>query len=701
MSLIVNNAVVSSLLVEKHSPKTWVWKYFRKYSEMSSRDKKEEYVVCTECLLHRINNNVEELMAISSSEIKYGQKKSTSHMKDHMRSKHHDIFEFQNHLEALENANKRKLEDGNDQHHGMDLYIKWICSNYMPVNTIEQPEFREFLHYYLPDQTWFSHKEVMSRIDTLAYNARLNLKTNLKGIYFSLTCDHWTSNDAQSFVSVTIHYIDHHYKYHSQALCCKPHIGSSKSQHLVSELTSILNTDYNIDDFKKYCVCVVSDTAPNMTKFGRLLMEEQGIHWHGCACHILDLISKGIFESPRLPTPLREILPACRDIVSFFHGSAQGTERLHRAQNTNIPLTLVQDVSTRWWSTYNMVSRLLQLKIYIRLVATEGAFKKLVDLTDYQWTVLEKITYILKPFMETQKLLEGETYITASLILNCITHLRNHLKCIVEDGSEDADKKLIAEVALADFKEYWGDESTLVTQMHTQTGIRNRFIGIPLLCLFASYLDIRTKSLSALTVHERIDLVEQLKLWILNQTDIGIAGEHNTDRTCNVNKPQVQSCTDHHSIMSAFSDTGITILSETNAVIPSPQQKSREERLNDELQMYGEKEFSISLQYKNEVTMEDEYYDPIGWWETQHSYPMLKAAAQRILPIPASDSPSERTFSRGGRIKSKDRNKLSGLHTDEIVFLGNCFASGIVDVFDFRQHDLSHLCNSNSNDKLI
>jgi hypothetical protein len=45
VSLIVNSDILSSLLVKINSPNTWAWKYFRKNSEMSSRDEKEEYVV--------------------------------------------------------------------------------------------------------------------------------------------------------------------------------------------------------------------------------------------------------------------------------------------------------------------------------------------------------------------------------------------------------------------------------------------------------------------------------------------------------------------------------------------------------------------------------------------------------------------------------------------------------------------------------
>jgi hypothetical protein len=99
----------------------------------------------------------------------------------------------------------------------------------------------------------------------------------------------------KKIVSVTIYYIDNHYKYNSQALCCQAHKASSKSENLVSEFIYNLKIDYNSDVLKKYilCVCFASDTAPNLSKFCRLLMAKVGTHWHGSAPHTFRHYSQG------------------------------------------------------------------------------------------------------------------------------------------------------------------------------------------------------------------------------------------------------------------------------------------------------------------------------------------------------------------------------------------------------------------------
>ncbi len=50
-----------------------------------------------------------------------------------------------------------------------------------------------------------------------------------------------------------------------------------------------------------------------------------------------------------------------------------------------------------------------------------------LSLTEAQWTVVQDLTILLKPFMVAQKLLEGESYVTISLIPYMIYKIRKGL----------------------------------------------------------------------------------------------------------------------------------------------------------------------------------------------------------------------------------------------------------------------------------
>jgi hypothetical protein len=75
----------------------------------------------------------------------------------------------------------------------------------------------------------------------------------------------------------------------------------------------------------------------------------------------------------------------------------------------------IQDVVTRWWSTYSMVDRLLCLRPYLALLQEEGDLD--CNLNEQQWLIITNLKFMLQPFMIAQRLLEGEYYITVSLIL--------------------------------------------------------------------------------------------------------------------------------------------------------------------------------------------------------------------------------------------------------------------------------------------
>jgi hypothetical protein len=95
-----------------------------------------------------------------------------------------------------------------------------------------------------------------------------------------------------------------------------------------------------------YMTCVVTDTEATMVAAGRKFVEHSEgqngrIGWHGCVDHLLELIT-GI---------------AFTDSPKTFLEQVQGTA-----------VKPIQDVVTRWWSTYSMVEQLLRLKMYFAVL---------------------------------------------------------------------------------------------------------------------------------------------------------------------------------------------------------------------------------------------------------------------------------------------------------------------------------------------
>jgi len=96
----------------------------------------------------------------------------------------------------------------------------------------------------------------------------------------------------------------------------------------------------------------------------------------------------------------------------FFDLSSHATTKLLGKQVECRAVKLIQDVTTRWWSTSAMCDELHRLKMYLCLLENEGDLT--CNLTDAQWCIVCDLHILLKPFMIAQRLLEGQTYVTSS-----------------------------------------------------------------------------------------------------------------------------------------------------------------------------------------------------------------------------------------------------------------------------------------------
>ena len=152
----------------------------------------------------------------------------------------------------------------------------------------------------------------------------------------------------------------------------------------------------------------------------------------------------------------------------------------------------IQDVVTRWWSTYSMVERLLRLKMYFAILQEEGDLDS--NLTDQQWKIIADLKVLLQPFMIAQRLLEGESYVTVSLIPYIIYKIRKGLTSAINNEHSSEHVISTGRKMLQKFNETFGTgvEGT-VAEDHLTEGPKRRPKGIPLLSLMASLLDPRMK----------------------------------------------------------------------------------------------------------------------------------------------------------------------------------------------------------------
>jgi hypothetical protein len=123
-------------------------------------------------------------------------------------------------------------------------------------------------------------------------------------------------------------------------------------------------------------------------------------------------------------------MKAARELVTSFKHSSQAEAILLGKQQAGRAVKPIQDVETRWWSTYSMCSHLKRLRPYLELMELEGTLK--CNLNVPQWKVVEDTCEVLEPYMCAQRLMEGENYVTISMYPYILHKVRLGLMALLD-----------------------------------------------------------------------------------------------------------------------------------------------------------------------------------------------------------------------------------------------------------------------------
>ena len=115
------------------------------------------------------------------------------------------------------------------------------------------------------------------------------------------------------------------------------------------------------------------------------------------------------------------------------------------------PLKVVQDVSTRWNSTYYMLQRLVKLRVPLTAVLCDDQLTpKRQDremlLKDNEWMLAEHLIELLEPFEMATTAVSGQRYVTLSLLLPVASHLYLEVSSTLEKQLPTAAKNVAAKL---------------------------------------------------------------------------------------------------------------------------------------------------------------------------------------------------------------------------------------------------------------
>lgn len=563
----------------------------------------------------------------------------------------------------------------------LNAVTAWVVEENQSLNAVEKPSFKRMLQTVAVDQFCPvpTIANVREDIMYLGVVSREALKRELKGKYFSITTDHWTSPNDETFSCLTVHWIENG-EMHRAVLAFEVFHGTTTGVALGEDFQRV----FDLYDFDlKYVVAVVTDTTGNMNTFGECLRQKGVAHLY-CVDHVLNLNSKLAYNDTNLPDSVNAMKSA-RALVEYFTKSTQAMEKLLQQQRVNAnydgrkPLKAIQDVVTRWWSTYRMLARLRYLRKAIQVLIINEDIAA-TDLTPAQYKVLDEVETLLKPTATAQQMLEGEKYPTISLV----PYFLHKIRCQYEamngnDDSISSPASHLARVLLTDFEKRYlpRTEKVFSTDIRRVSG---RYVGMQSQTILASALDPRTKSLRPfipVTEHTVIwDEVLKLMVAVKEAALVQDGGAATTTIDDESGRP-AQKAKIGNDFMDMFDD-----LIASN----SHERRGGAGMNSNSLDTEGGEEQGTSqvhtmcaeelMRYRHEIclpifcTESGRFTDPLQWWEShKYKYPTIFELSQRYLSIPATSAPSERLWSLASRIVTIRRASLESTLIGDMMFI--------------------------------
>ena len=365
-----------------------------------------------------------------------------------------------------------------------------------------------------------------------------------------------------------------------------------------------------------------------------------------------------------------------RHLIGTFSSSNQLSENLRKVQLNNDvrrPLKFIQDVVTRWWSTYCMIERFLDLLPYVDMLHLRGAVSEGEMLSASDIIYLRVLKRVLKPFMIAQKVLEGQKYVTNSLLPYIIHTVREEIKESIasSEGQSTSDfmEKLLSHRTKG-FNTYWGSGAPGTVFLENETlGYISRQKGLPKKTLMASFLDPRTKDLSTMDPEDSRPLLEYIRNEMLkDEKELQPMAHVIVPAVAAPEVVQASEDTEQNNKLTFFNNLRRPRAQIIHAVPVAVDQRMLE-RIDQEINNYQLNFPSIPIQECDDVKNWT-CTNPLSWWKThERDLPILSRLARRTLCIPATSAPSERVFSMAGLTVSNLRASLSSDNASSLIFL--------------------------------
>ncbi|CAI5678562.1 zinc finger BED domain-containing protein 4-like [Oreochromis niloticus] len=506
--------------------------------------------------------------------------------------------------------------------------VEFVVLDDQPLSVVENDGFRRLIEhleprYMLPNRHFISEEAIPGKYKQV----RKFISESLEMIpTLSMTTDIWSSDVCPlSLLSLTVHWIDSSFTMQKAVLQAKEFRGSHTGESIAAAMEEMLNA-WEIPKNKVHVV--LRDNASNIKK----AMDRLGVASLGCFAHTLQLV---VNEGLLAQRGVCDAVTVGRKIVGHFKHSPQAYSRLEDIQmELNMsPKRLIQDVRTRWNSTYYMIKTLTEQKR--ALCAYSAEYDLPATLSAQQWGLLEKVLTALAPFEELTKEVSASSS-SASDVIPIVCVLKRVLSR--ENEADEGIKKM---------------KGTLLEAVNR----RFRHVESEPLYTVATLLDPRYKDryfTSVETSKQAKDalMAEVRKMEFLRTT---LNSSEPAEGTSTVLEPAKKTPRVESSSQSRLESVFDEILKE-NTQDPVPALATTSARI--EVQTY-----------LSEPTIQRSDNPLLYWQVNKLRFPTLVSTAAKFLCAPTTSIESERLFSTASIIINERRSRLTAEKVEMLIFL--------------------------------
>lgn len=307
------------------------------------------------------------------------------------------------------------------------LYV-WILRGKQTYATLDDPDFRDFIHKLAPARVLPNrHTVALTVLEKIEATQQVIAKALKHALTVAMTFDMWTSRCGFGFGCLTAHFFGETARLRSVLLEYKdiphPHDGEAICAFIEETLKN-----YRIE---KKVVGITTDNASNNILAIDMLVDRLDLRANfsfgflkfRCCAHILDLaVNKALAE-------LRPLVSTIKTIVATIKCSPKRSrlfEAIQRDLGREKPLQLVEDVATRWNSTFAMLERAMLLKDAIEKAQLD--MKELKFIRRVNWFQLADTVSFLGPFNELTEKLSADKTPTLPFVMAVYPKLLKHLR---------------------------------------------------------------------------------------------------------------------------------------------------------------------------------------------------------------------------------------------------------------------------------